>query len=48
MSLNLSEKEKWGVKIGKKDVEGVLAGFNHSIIYDVFTTKEINDQAFID
>lgn len=32
MSLNLFEKEKGGVRIGKKEVEGALVGFNHCII----------------
>lgn len=47
-SLSLSEREKGGVKIGKKAMEGALLGFHHSVVVKVFSIKSLNDNAFID
>lgn len=46
--LSLFEKEKGGIKIGKKEVEGALLGFQYSVVAQVFTRKDVNDNGFID
>lgn len=46
--LSLSEKEKGGIKIRKKEVEGTLLGFQYSVVAQVFTRNEVNDTGFID
>lgn len=46
--FSLSNKEKIGVKIAPRGVEGALVGFHYSLIAEVFTIKEVNDHAFID
>lgn len=47
VSLSLSEKEKGGIKIDKKVVEGALLGFHSSIVAEVFLKKSINESGFI-
>ncbi|KAM1135531.1 hypothetical protein ACFX19_045215 [Malus domestica] len=46
--LKLSEKEKEGINIERKEVEGALLGFQYTLIAEVLTTKEVNGEAFID
>lgn len=47
-SLSLSEREKGGIKIKKKRVEGALLGFYYSIVAEVFSLKPVNENGFID
>ncbi|KAB2635890.1 hypothetical protein D8674_026424 [Pyrus ussuriensis x Pyrus communis] len=47
-SLSLSELEKGGINIEKKDTEGALLGFHHSVVVEVFSTKAVNKNGFID
>ncbi|KAM1398236.1 hypothetical protein ACFX2I_015707 [Malus domestica] len=47
-SLSLSDKEKGGIKIEKKAVEGALLGFHYSVVAEVFSMKPVNENAFID
>ncbi|KAB2597306.1 hypothetical protein D8674_000226 [Pyrus ussuriensis x Pyrus communis] len=47
-SVSLSEKERGGIKIEKKDTNGALLRFHHSIVAEVFSTKAINENGFID
>lgn len=46
--LRLSNKECGGIKIYKKAVEGVLLGFQFTLIAEVLTSKEVSGVAFID
>ena len=46
--LKLSEKERGGINIERKDVEGALLGFQYTVIAEVLSTKVINEDAFID
>lgn len=45
--LSLSEKEKGMIKIGKKVMEGALLGFQYSVVAEVFTRNDVNDNGFI-
>ncbi|KAB2622222.1 hypothetical protein D8674_024404 [Pyrus ussuriensis x Pyrus communis] len=47
-SLSLSEKERGGIKIEKKDTEGALLGFHHNVVAEVLSTKAVNENGFID
>ena len=47
-SVSLSDKERGGIKIEKKDTHGALLGFHHSIVAEVFSTKVVNENGFID
>lgn len=46
--LRLSEKECGRINIERKDVEGVILGFQYAIIAEVLTSKKINGEVFID
>lgn len=47
-SVSLLEKEMGGIKIAKKDTDGALLGFHHNIVAELFSTKAINENGFID
>ncbi|KAM1386256.1 hypothetical protein ACFX2F_032738 [Malus domestica] len=47
-NLSLLEKERGGIKIEKKDTEGALLGFHHSMVTEVLSTKAVNENGFID
>lgn len=46
--LLLTNKEKTGVIIGRKEVEGALLGFHYVLLAEVLTEKTVNAEAFID
>lgn len=46
--LKLSEKELGGISIQRKDVEGALLGLQYTMIAEVFSSKEMNGEIFID
>lgn len=46
--LLLTDKEKTGVIIGRKEVEGALLGFHNVFLAEVLTEKTVNAEAFID
>ena len=47
VSFPLSEKEKCGVKIDMKAMEGAPLGFHYSVVAEVFSMKPINENGFI-
>ncbi|KAM1467363.1 hypothetical protein ACFX2I_032474 [Malus domestica] len=47
-NLSLLEKKRGGIKIEKKDTEGALLGFHHSVVTEVLSTKAVNENGFID
>ncbi|KAM1292011.1 hypothetical protein EV2_019582 [Malus domestica] len=46
--LRLSEKERGGISIERKDVEGALLGLQYTMIAEVLTSKEANGEVFVD
>lgn len=46
--LQLSEKEKCDVTIGRKAIEEALMGFHYCMVAKVLTDKEVNRETFID
>lgn len=46
--LRLTEKEREGITIDRKVVEGVLLGFQCTLVAEVFTSKDMHGKAFID
>ncbi|KAM2065050.1 hypothetical protein EV1_027856 [Malus domestica] len=46
--LQLSEKERGGIIIERKDVEGAILGLQYTLIAEVLTSKEVNGEVFTD
>ncbi|KAM2039419.1 hypothetical protein ACFX1T_012859 [Malus domestica] len=46
--LKLSEKERGGIVIERKDVEGAILGLKYTLIAEVLTSKEVNGEIFTD
>ncbi|KAM1056803.1 hypothetical protein ACFX13_030918 [Malus domestica] len=46
--LRLSEKERGGIYIERKDVEGALLGLQYTMIAEVLTSKVVNGEVFVD
>ena len=46
--IHLTDKEKKGVVIGRKDVEEELLGFHYVLLAKVLTKRTVNTEAFID
>ncbi|KAM1013461.1 hypothetical protein FF1_043393 [Malus domestica] len=46
--LHLTDKEKKGVVIRRKDVEETLLGFHYVLLAEVLTERSVNAVAFID
>lgn len=47
-NLKLSEKERKGIVIERKDVEEALLGFQFCVVAEVLTNKFMHRDAFID
>ncbi|KAM1157449.1 hypothetical protein ACFX14_027975 [Malus domestica] len=48
LNLRLSEKERGCLRIDRKEVEGALLGFQHTMVAEVLTSKEVNGEVFAD
>ncbi|KAM2993819.1 hypothetical protein FF2_045870 [Malus domestica] len=46
--LRLSEKERGGIIIERKDVKGAILGLQYTLIAEVLTSKEVNGEVFTD
>ncbi|KAM1236700.1 hypothetical protein ACFX2I_037695 [Malus domestica] len=46
--LSLSEKERDGVTVGRREVDEALLEFHHCLLVEVLTDKGVNRDAFID
>lgn len=44
----MSEKERGGINIERKNVEGALVGLQYTMIAEVLTSKEVKGVTFID
>ncbi|KAM2536189.1 hypothetical protein TB1_021660 [Malus domestica] len=48
IKLQLTEKEKDGVVIARKDVEEALIGFHYMVLVEVLTDRTVHGEAFVD
>lgn len=46
--MRLTDKERGGITIDRKAIDGALLGFQYTVLAEVLTSKEVNGEVFID